>query len=316
MTQTALEWEGVHFSVRQGFWLKSQRILHDINIAVPEGTVLGLVGPNGAGKTTTIKLGAGLLRPESGQVRIFGQPVSEASHRKPLGLLTESQYIYPHLRLQEWLIMLAGFSGLTAERCAQQAEEVMALLDLSDRADQMMRSFSKGQLQRAGLAQALIHQPRVLLLDEPMSGLDPYWRYRLQKVLLDLKEQGVTILFSSHILADVERLCDQVVLLGQGRIRWQGSLSRMPRAIKGYEAVCRTDAPEQLEALAENGKPVRLPEGQWRLSLSEGEKERLLQLAAEGTIHLLALRPLQEEIEEVLFSFNHAGTENQTRELS
>ena len=299
----ALQWQAVTFAVQHGFWMKEKVILHAIDLEVPAGSVLGLVGPNGAGKTTTLKLGAGLLQPATGQVFIEGLPAIQARAREPLGLLTETQYIYPHLRLKEWLIMMAGLSGLKGARIGTRVAEVLSLLELSDRADQLMRTLSKGQTQRAGMAQALLHEPRILLLDEPMSGLDPYWRYRMQKIIQDFKLAGGTIVFSSHILVDVERLCDKVALIHDGKLHWQGRLSDMPRSLKGYDAVCHTANPAALEKFAEGGKIASRPEGGWILTLSPENKNRLLQMVAEDRIILESLRPIQEEIEEVLFSF-------------
>jgi len=303
VAKMALQWNDVTFAVRHGFWMKFKVILKNIDLDVPEGSVIGLVGPNGAGKTTTIKLGAGLLQPESGKVLIHGRPATESGARSCLGLLTESQYVYPHLRLREWLVMMAGLSGLKGERRIQSVNDVLDLLDLTGQASQMMRTLSKGQVQRAGLAQALVHEPAILLLDEPMSGLDPYWRYRVQRILLEFKSSGGTILFSSHILVDVERLSDRVVLIEGGRVRWTGSLEDLPRKIKGYEAICRTEQPELLKKLAYENKIEVRPEGGWIVPISTDKREELLYMASGGTITLDSLRPIQEEIEEVLFSF-------------
>lgn len=289
--------------------MKSKVIIHDLDMAVPTGTIMGLVGPNGAGKTTTIKLGSGLLEPQAGKVLIKGHSATDTQARSPLGLLTESQYIYPHLRLKEWLIMLAGISGLKENRRLHRVNEVMELLELTDRGDQMMRTLSKGQVQRAGLAQALVHEPAILLLDEPMSGLDPYWRYRLQKILLDFKSAGGTILFSSHILSDMERLSDQVALLEDGRLCWMGRLADLPRKNKGYEAVCATRRPEILKNLAIDGSMEPQPEGRWLLIIPGTQRDDLLKLASAGTVTLESLRPIREEIDEVLFGFT-AGPSN------
>lgn len=302
----ALEWKDVKFSVRHGFWMKAKSLLQDINISLSRGTVLGLVGPNGAGKTTTLNLGAGLISPESGEVLIEGIPASDPCARKPLGLLTESQYIYPHLRLREWLVMLGGLSGLTGEHLFERLNEVLDIVDLTGREKQMMRTLSKGQLQRAGLAQVLIHEPSILILDEPMSGLDPYWRYRMQKILIDLKQAGKTIIFSSHILSDVERLCDKIIMIQNGHIRWEGSLNDMPRKIHGLEAICSTDNPEILKQFVKKQEYqiIHQPDGNWRFTVSEAKKGALLEMAASGSLKLESLKPVQEEIEEILFSFN------------
>lgn len=308
MSKYALEWKNVTFSVRQGFWMRSRKILHGINIKVPRGTVLGLVGPNGAGKTTTIKLGAGLLVPDAGQVMIKDSPASLPQAKKCLGFLTESQYIYPHLRLREWLLMLGGFSGLSGDRLVQRTETVLELAELLPQADQMMNTLSKGQLQRAGIAQSLVHDPDILLLDEPMSGLDPYWRHRIQSVLLDYKASGRTILFSSHILSDVERLSDRVVFLEKGQVQWEGRLCDMPRKITGYEMICETDQAELFEKFVKDKSDIiRQPEGNWRIMIPEDRKKDFLHTADTHSFNIISLRPVQEEIAEVLFRFRNSA---------
>ena len=303
----ALQWNNVSFSVRHGFWMKRKTIVHDLDMGIPKGTALGLVGPNGAGKTTSIKLAAGLMTPATGSVLIHGVPAVESAARRTLGLLTETQYIYPHLKIREWLTMLAGFSGLKGGHRRERVDAVLALMELTDRAGMMMNTLSKGQLQRAGLAQALVHEPEILLLDEPMSGLDPYWRYRLSTILKDYKASGGTLLFSSHIIADVERLSDRVALIEDGRVRWIGALSDMPRQVIGYEAVFQAESLEDLKALTNGNHPERLPKGEWRIAIPIDKKEALLHLSAQNRITLESLRPMQEEIEEVLFKFAGGG---------
>jgi ABC-2 type transport system ATP-binding protein len=281
--------------------MKRKQILSDINLSIPPGTVLGLVGPNGAGKTTTIKLGAGLLEPDKGEVLIKGLPACTPSHRSCLGLLTETQYFYPHLRLAEWLHMMAGLSGLTHNRRKQRIEEVLNLLGLAERKTQMLKTLSKGQIQRAGLAQALVHEPEILLLDEPMSGLDPYWRYRVQRIMFDFKSSGGTILFSSHILVDVEKFSDQVALLENGRIKWTGKLSDLHRGIKGYEVVVKTDHPQMLKEYSGEANMIRHSEGGWLISIPEDQKDKLLKTASSGAITIESLLPKRDEIDEILF---------------
>lgn len=307
MTTPALQWNKAGYAVRHGFWMRWKTILHELDMDVAQGTALGLVGPNGAGKTTAIKLAAGLITPAAGSVFVHGMPAASSEARRRLGLLTETQYIYPHLRVREWLGMLAGFSGLKGPRLRERVDAVLELMALTGKAGMMMNTLSKGQLQRAGLAQALVHEPEILLLDEPMSGLDPYWRYRLNNILKDYKASGRTLLFSSHILADVERLSDRVALLDGGRVRWIGALSEMPRQVVGYEAVCRTDSPEALKALTNGNRPERLPQGEWRIAVPIDKKSVLLDLSAQKRIILESLRPMREEIEAVLFKFAGSG---------
>jgi len=302
VTSKELLWDKVSFSVRHGFWMKSKRILDNITIEVEKGTVLGLVGPNGAGKTTTIKLGAGLIMPESGKVLIQKKSAVFSTSRRNLGLLTEAQYFYPHLRLKEWLKMMAGLSGMTGTDIRKRMDDVLELVELSSHGDQIMRTLSKGQLQRSGLAQALLHEPEILILDEPMSGLDPYWRYKVLNILLEYKKKGGTIAFSSHIISDVETLSDQVALLQNGQIVWNGRLKELNRKVEGYKITCYTNALETLEKIARENKIEKQPDGGWLFSIDPDKRADFLALVASNDeIKVESLLPIQEELASVLF---------------
>jgi len=299
-----IEWKNVSFKVPHGFWMRSRCIIQQLNIALPEGTAMGLIGPNGAGKTTTIKLGAGLLRPTAGEVLIQGNPAVLPYARKEIGLMTETQYIYPLMRLREWVQLGAELSGLTGARLKKRVAEVLELVGLSERSDQVIRTLSKGQMQRAGLALALVHEPSILILDEPMSGLDPLWRFRLQKILLDFKDSGGTLLFSSHILSDLERITDHVALIENGKLRWKGRLKNLTREIKGYDVACRINCEYVLDELGSLVVREPQPDGSWRLSIPDDCKKNIIQLASSGRIDIEAMRPIRQEIEEVLFGIN------------
>ncbi len=282
--------------------MKSKAILRNINLGISEGSILGLVGPNGAGKTTTIKLGAGLIMPASGKVLIQRNVAALSMSRKKLGLLTEAQYFYPHLRVKEWLEMMAGLSGLTRSDSKKRIDDVLEMVELNSYCDQMMRTLSKGQLQRAGLAQALLHEPEILILDEPMSGLDPYWRHKVLNILLAYKRKGGTMVFSSHILSDVETLSDQVALLQEGKIVWNGRLKELDRKVEGYKIICYTNAPETLEKIALDNKIEKQPDGAWFFSIQADKKADFLSLAASNDeIKIESLLPIQEELASVLF---------------
>lgn len=299
--QPAILWKEAEYSVRQGFWMKRKPIVEAISLVLEEGRVLGLVGPNGAGKTTTIKLGAGLLAPVSGNVTIRGIPAIDPKARVSLGLLTEVQYVYPNLKLREWLSMMGGLSGLTRSRLRDRMSYVTELFELTERWNQYMRTLSKGQLQRAGFAQAILHDPDILLLDEPMSGLDPYWRYRFHQIFSDLRGAGKTILFSSHILVDVERLCDDIALVQAGRVMWQGSMAQLTRRTLGYEVVCRTSDPSPIRELAAAETLKQLPKDEWLFTISPEKKPELMALVVSEKVALESLRPLLEDIEEIFF---------------
>lgn len=300
----ALELRGVSFSAPSGFWMRHVHIIRELDLVVPEGSICGLVGPNGAGKTTTLKLCAGLLRPIAGTVFLFQIPTSEPESRRSVGFLTENQYIYPHLRLEEWLDMLGGFSGISTKERSTQVNNVLKMADLVDRRRQMMRTLSKGQLQRAGLAQALLHRPRLLLLDEPMSGLDPVWRFKFQRILKNFQAEGGTILFSSHVLGDVEKLCDHMVLLKGGEVCWSGAIGQLPRKIKGYEVVCRVPAAEIFSSMNGVNRFLSQPDGNFLVSLSREGKNSFLSDGVNAGIEIESIVPIQEEVEEVLFGFS------------
>lgn len=307
MNDYAIKFENINYSISSGFFLRPEQILHDINLEILQGTVVGLVGPNGAGKTTTIKLGAGLLKPESGEVRIFGRNAGDPDARLRIGVVTETQYAYPFLKLEEWLRMLCRLSGVERKDLSRVVDKALELLGLQGCAKKLMNTLSKGQLQRAGIAQAFAHDPDILFLDEPMSGLDPYWRCRINSLIQDFKLSGRTVLFSSHILSDVERLSDMVVLLERGRLIWKGRLSELQRDIVGYEVVCKAGNPSLLRGIATDGVVMPHPEGGWAFTVPSTAKDNLLQMVADGSVRLDYLAPLHVEIEKLLFQFSHTS---------
>ena len=216
MTGFAVEWEKVTYTIPNGFWLKPKPIISDFNLAIENGKSLGIIGANGAGKTTSLKLAVGLIHPCQGRVSIHGRSVAHPHSKKSVGFLSEHQYIYPNLMLGEWLSMLGGLSGLSRQALSHRTDEIFELLALGDLKSTKMKFLSKGQVQRAGFAQAILHEPDILFLDEPMSGLDPNWHDRILSYLLDFKKNGGTLIFSSHRLDDILRLSDQVATIHDG----------------------------------------------------------------------------------------------------
>ncbi|MFZ5776521.1 MAG: ABC transporter ATP-binding protein [Thermodesulfobacteriota bacterium] len=199
--------------------------IHDLSFTVPEKTVLGFLGPNGAGKSTTIKMVMDFIRPDKGDIRIFGQSHRESVSRKRVGFLPEHPYYYDNLTARELLDFLGKAAGIPASLIRSRGDALLDRLQLVDAADKLLRSYSKGMQQRAGFAAALLHDPDLLILDEPLSGLDPIGRHMIITLLMELKQQGKTIFFSSHILNDIERLCDSVAILNQGRLLFHDSLA-------------------------------------------------------------------------------------------
>jgi len=201
---------------KKDFTKKKVCALNSLTLQVQEGEVFGFLGPNGAGKSTTIKLLLNLIRPTSGSISIDGKLASDKSVRRMIGYLPENPYFYDHLSAKELLWFGGKSCDLDHKSILERTESLLKMLDLTDAMNRPLRSYSKGMVQRAGLALALVHDPNILVLDEPMSGLDPMGRKKVFDLILKLKEEGKTVFFSSHILHDIERLCDRAAILING----------------------------------------------------------------------------------------------------
>lgn len=222
--------------------------LKGITFTVEQGEVFGFLGPNGAGKSTTIKCLMGLLRPTSGSGSIMGQPLGTVSSRTQVGFLPENPAFYEYLSAEEYLRFVGGMFKMTPDHLGKRLEQVLTLLELQEARKRPMRSYSKGMVQRVGLAQTLIHDPQVYILDEPMSGLDPLGRALVKDIILDLKRQGKTVFFSTHITDDVEKVCDRVGVIVKGELKALESVETIMRAgVRGYRVLVRvTDTIDQL----------------------------------------------------------------------
>ncbi len=203
---------------RSDWTFRPTRVLNAIDLAVRSGECFGLLGPNGAGKTTTFKLILGFLRPTSGQILFDDQPLTAAA-KAEIGFLPEHPYFYEYLTVQETLRLFGNLYGIERSPRTARIDEVIERLGLQEKRRAAMRTLSKGLLQRVGVAQAILNRPRLLILDEPMSGLDPVGRREMRDLILDLRNGGTSIIFSSHILSDAETLCDRVGILTAGRLR-------------------------------------------------------------------------------------------------
>jgi ABC-2 type transport system ATP-binding protein len=225
-----------------GFWRRRpKRSLDSLDLEVRENEIFGFLGPNGAGKTTTLKLLMNLTFPTSGRAEILGRPIGDVGMHRDIGFLPEQPYFYDYLTAAEMLDYYARFfpdkTGTSAAR-RQRVDRFLARVGLADQRDVQLRKFSKGMLQRLGLAQAIIHDPQVVILDEPMSGLDPVGRREVRDLILELKKEGRTVFFSTHILPDAETLCDRVAVLARGKLRGIGSASELfERHVEGVEIV-------------------------------------------------------------------------------
>ncbi|HRI36343.1 MAG TPA: ABC transporter ATP-binding protein [bacterium] len=192
--------------------IKKKLLLDDVSLCVAEGETFGFLGPNGAGKTTTMKCVLGLIRPDSGSIEVLGRPLSHRT-KYEIGFMPEQTYFYKYLTGREFLRFNADFYGMKKSFRDERIEELLDRVALSRHGDGTLSGYSKGMLQRIGLAQAIIHQPRIVFLDEPMSGLDPIGRKMVKDIILDLKREGVTVFFNTHILSDVESLCDRFAII-------------------------------------------------------------------------------------------------------
>lgn len=190
----------------------------ELTLSLEAGEILGFLGANGAGKTTTIKMLLGFFPPDSGTISIFGQNPSDATTRQRIGFMPETAYYYPYLNIYELLSFYGGLCGMSRDLIRQRSEELIAQTSLEQAGKRLLKTYSKGMLQRAGIAQALLHDPDLLILDEPFTGLDPLARIQLRDLILDLKTKGKTILFSSHELSEAELMCDRVAILKAGKL--------------------------------------------------------------------------------------------------
>jgi ABC-2 type transport system ATP-binding protein len=285
-----------------GFWRKRpRRALDHLTLDVAAGEVFGFLGPNGAGKTTTLKLLLQLVFPTSGEGRLLGRPLGDRAAKQRLGYLPEHPYFYDYLTAEE---LLRYFAGLFGVRGPAAAARVTALLDevgIGAERRMPLRKFSKGMLQRVGIAQALLNDPELVILDEPMSGLDPLGRRDVRALILRLRDRGVTVFFSSHVLSDAEALCSRVAILAKGRLVATGRLSEMLAfQVRGWELVVADASEDRVRALGPRVvHATRIGEGRFALELplTVPPEQILGDLVASGA-RLVSLNPLRDTLED------------------
>ncbi len=259
-----------------GFFRKRVRAVEEVSFTVERNEIFGFLGPNGAGKTTTLKMLMGLIFPTHGKAEILGRPVNDVRAKRQLGFLPENPYFYDYLSGAELLDLMGRLCGLDRRRRQKRAGELLERVGLG-RAGQSalpLRKYSKGMLQRLGLAQALVHDPELVVLDEPMSGLDPIGRKEIRDLIAELRKDGKTVLFSTHILSDVELLCDRVAMIVGGRLRDCGPLDKLlsPRLLH-TELVLDGPAGQEVrrllpDASVDDALKAALAQGQHVVSLS------------------------------------------------
>jgi ABC-2 type transport system ATP-binding protein len=285
-----------------GFWRRRPyRALDRLSLDIEPGEVFGFLGPNGAGKTTTLKLLMQLIYPTSGRAEILGRPVGDLSMRHRIGYLPENPSFYDYLTAEE---LLNYFGELFGYDAAERRKRVTALLDrvgIGAERRLQLRKFSKGMIQRVGIAQALLNDPDVVFLDEPMSGLDPLGRRDVRALILELRDRGRTVFFSSHILADAEALCGRVAVVAGGRLAASGRLSDMLAfQVRGWELVMANVSHEMFARVQSSvRRATEISSGRYalELSLEQGPERILSELAAAGAT-LISLNPLRETLED------------------
>jgi ABC-2 type transport system ATP-binding protein len=274
--------------------------LTDLTLEIGEGEVFGFLGHNGAGKSTAIKLFVNLIFPTSGRVTIFGQDVSDPRVRAKVGYLPENPYLYDHLTAEELLRFGARVSDVGTAAVSGEIDRLLRLVDLMHARTRALRTYSKGMLQRAGLALALVGNPRVVILDEPMSGLDPLGRHLVADVIRRLHDEGRTVFFSTHILPDVEHLCDRVGIIAGGALRYVGSLVNREQREPNAWIVTVVDLPKPLETqLLSAGTPVVRSTRTVDICVNHDTLYVVLELLKKENVGLQSMVLKRESLEEI-----------------
>jgi ABC-2 type transport system ATP-binding protein len=281
--------------------LRRQKVVavNDLTLAVEEGEIFGFAGPNGAGKSSTIKIICHLLQPTSGRVTLMGKDVSLPEARKQVGYLPENPSYYNYLTGEELLVFNGTIHGMQPDRIAERSKELLRFMELEDSARRPIRTYSKGMVQRLGIAASLIHDPQVLIWDEPMSGLDPIGRKQTADLMLELRRQGKTIFFSTHILADVEQVCDRIGMIVRGELAYTASLEEiLSAAIERYQVIFRISDAKALD-LHDLTEPGIHSGGLHHLEVPVGDlEENLSQLLASGA-EIVSIEPKRLRLEDV-----------------
>ena len=297
MPMPAIEILGLEKSYQVGFWRKrSKRALLPLHLTVEEGEIFGFLGPNGAGKTTTLKMLMGLVFPSAGSARILGQEWTNPEVKAQIGFLPEQPYFYDYLTAHELLDYYGQLSGVAAKNRKRRIEDVLQRVGLTDIKGLQLRKFSKGMLQRAGIAQAILHDPKLVFLDEPMSGLDPLGRRDVRDLIQQLKQEGKTVFFSTHILSDAEALCDRVAIINRGELRGIGAVEELTSTVQGKVEVIwqGTQIPAAMKAL---GAECYVSGDTVRGVLNEAQQDAAIDVLRRDRIRLIAITPLRTSLE-------------------
>jgi len=294
----AIEILGLEKIYSVGLWRKRpKRALRPLHLQVEEGEIFGFLGPNGAGKTTTLKMLMGLTFPSGGSARILGMEIDDPRVKAQIGFLPEQPYFYDYLTARELLEYFAGLSGVPPKERSRRAQEMLARVGLADASGVQLRKFSKGMLQRVGIAQAILHQPRVVFLDEPMSGLDPMGRREVRDLMDQLRQEGRTVFFSTHILSDAEALCDRVAIIHQGELRGVGTVADLTASAQNNVEITWQGkvAPASLRTL---GAECHVAGNEVRTVVRESDQEAVLEILRRERVRLISLVPVRASLED------------------
>lgn len=301
MSQAAVELLGLTKDYPVGFWHnRKKRALDSVTFHVEQGEVFGFLGPNGAGKSTTLKLLMGLIFPTAGAAKIQGRPIGDITIRREIGFLPEDPYFYDYLTPRELLDYFARFFGYDADERSKRVNHNLERVGVAAAANVQLRKLSKGMLQRVGIAQAILHDPQIIFLDEPMSGLDPLGRRDVRDIILQLKQEGRTVFFSTHILSDAEMLCDRVAVLTGGKLQGVGSPTDMLSVqIQGMEILCQLSDERQLPEFLE-ARTTRTG-NRYRIEVTEPELYDALDQLRRAQARILSVTPLRPTLEDFFF---------------
>ena len=294
----AIEILGLEKTYSVGFWHKQPKCaLRPLHLAVAEGEIFGFLGPNGAGKTTTLKLLMGLVYPTGGSARILGMEINDPQMKAQIGFLPEQPYFYDYLTAAELLEYYAQLSGVAPRERHHRVHEVLGQVGLPDAGGVQLRKFSKGMLQRVGIAQAILHDPKVLFFDEPMSGLDPMGRREVRDLMVQLKQKGKTVFFSTHILSDAESLCDRVAIIHRGELRGVGAVADLTASVEGrVEIVWQGNfMPVSVKALTSES---HLTGDTVRAVVLEGHEDAVIDALRRERLRIISLTPVRTSLEE------------------